>query len=113
MKPSRRCATACTVRRRRRVAAGLTDYLAESLRASPYDIWMAPNRAWLAMLLWNGLDAPTRDAAGLQMRLLVQQSGIAALARMARQVGDAAPAREALMSDPALRRLFEATYLQL
>jgi hypothetical protein len=94
-------------------APGLPDYLAESLRASRYDFWLAPNRAWLAMLLWNRLDAATRDAAALQMRLMVKYSNLESLARLAKQVGDPQPAREALSGDPALRLRFEAIYLQL
>jgi hypothetical protein len=91
----------------------LADYLAESLRASPYDAWLAPNRTWLALQLWDRLDAPSRALAAEQMRLVVERFGLDYLVAMARQLGAPGPARQALAASPALRARFEARYLQL
>jgi hypothetical protein len=94
-------------------APHVTDYLAESLRASPYDVWMAPNRVWLALQLWDRLDAPTRALAATQIQLAIRNFGVERMVQMARQLGAPEPVRQALMGDPELRRRFEALYLQL
>jgi hypothetical protein len=93
-------------------APKLVDYLTASLRASPYDVWLAPNRAWLAMLLWDRLDETTRDVAALQIRLVVQNWNLETLIRIVKQTGNPNPARAALAGDPALLQRFEASYFQ-
>ena len=87
--------------------------LSESLRASPYDLWLAPNRVGLAMLIWDRLDSSTRQAVASQMRILIDYHGMISVVRLAKQAGNPNPAREALSTDPALRQHFEALYLQL
>jgi len=94
-------------------APKLVDYLTASLNASPYDVWLAPNRAWLAMMLWDRLDARARELGGLQMLLVVKNWNLEILLRIAKQVGDPNPAREGLSVDPALRQQFEAAYFRL
>lgn len=94
-------------------APGLVAFLGESLRASPYDVWLAPNRTWLALQLWDRLDEPSRAIAAEQMRMMVQLFGLDYLVRMARQLGAPDPARQALARTPRLREQFEARYLQL
>jgi hypothetical protein len=94
-------------------AAPLAAYLVESLRASRYDLGLAPNRAWLAMLIWDRLDTSARQAAAVQMRMLIDYRGMISVVRLAKQAGSPNPAREALSADPALRQNFEALYLQL
>jgi hypothetical protein len=94
-------------------APNLTQYLAASLLASPYDVGLAPNRAWLALLLWDRMDETSRRLALVQMRLVADHWNLDMLVRLAKQAGNPQPAREALAGDAALRRRFDAAYLSL
>jgi hypothetical protein len=85
--------------------------LVESMRASPYDIWMAPNRAELGLRAWPWLDAAAREMVAGQIRLTTIR-WLDRTVTMARRAGNPTPVREALAGDPEKLRRFDVLYLQ-
>lgn len=85
--------------------------LIEAIRASPHDVWMAPNRAELGLRAWPWLEPAAREMVAGQIRLTAWPRVDRAVA-MARRTGDPGPVREALASDPERLRQFDVLYLQ-
>lgn len=86
-------------------------YLLESVRASPHELGLAPNRAELGLRAWPLLDADSRDAIAGQIRLAGLRTPDI-LVDMAVRAGDPAPVRAALADDPDRLRRFESGYLR-
>lgn len=91
--------------------ATITPFLLESIRASPYDVWLAPHRAELGLRAWGWLEPQAREAVADQIRLTAQRSPDRVVV-MARRAGDPGPIREALIGDPEKLRRFDVLYLQ-
>lgn len=85
--------------------------LIEAIRASPHDVWMAPNRAELGLRAWPWLEPAARAMVAEQIRLTAGPRVDRAVA-MARRTGDPGPVREALSGDPEKLRQFDVLYLQ-
>lgn len=85
--------------------------LLEAIRASPHDVWMAPNRAELGLRAWPWLEPAAREMVAEQIRLTAWPRVDRAVA-MARRTGDPGPVREALSGDPEKLRQFDVLYLQ-
>jgi len=89
----------------------VTSYLIESARASPHDIWLAPNRTELGLRSWAWLDPQAREVVSDQIRLTAWRWPDRTVA-IARRAGDPGPVREALAGDVEKLRRFDALYLQ-
>lgn len=89
----------------------ITPFLIESVRASPHDIWLAPNRAELGLRSWAWLEPQAREVISDQIRLTAWRWPDRTVA-IARRAGDPGPVREALAGDVEKLRRFDALYLQ-
>jgi hypothetical protein len=86
-------------------------FLLEAIKASPHDIWMAPNRAELGLRAWPWLEPQQREMVAEQIRLSTVNR-FETVVVMARRAGDPGPVREALANDPAKLRQFDIIYMQ-
>lgn len=86
-------------------------FLVEAMRASPHELWLAPNRAELGLRTWPWLDPPARHAVAEQIRLTASRWPDR-LVQIARRTGEPGPIREALAGDAEKLRRFEVLYLQ-
>jgi hypothetical protein len=91
--------------------AVMTPLLQEAIRASPHDVWMAPNRAELGLRAWPWLEPAAREVVAEQIRLTALQR-VDRVVAMARRAGDPGPVREALAKDAEKLRQFDVLYLQ-
>ncbi len=89
----------------------IAPFLIESVRASPHDIWLAPNRAELGLRSWAWLEPQAREMISDQIRLTAWRWPERTVA-IARRAGDPGPVREALAGDIEKLRRFDALYLQ-
>jgi len=86
-------------------------FMLEAIRASPHDVWLAPNRAELGVRAWPWLEPETREMVAGQIRLTAA-SRIERAVAIARRAGDPGPVREALSGDAEKLRQFDVLYLQ-
>lgn len=86
-------------------------FLVEAMRASPHELWQAPNRVELGLRAWPWLDAAARQALGEQIRLTAERWPDR-LVQIARRTAEPGPIREALAHDAERLRRFDVLYLQ-
>ncbi len=89
----------------------MAGFLVEAMRASPHDLWLAPNRAELGLRAWPWLDPAARQAVAEQIRLTATRWPDR-LVQIAWRTGEPGPIREALAQDAQMLRRFEVRYLQ-